>query len=45
MLTPFYIVLKCFPSVKQASLYLVAYIDTSLGDRSICLKPEDIVPA
>ena len=34
MLTPSYIVVKCFPSVKRASVYLVAYIDTGLGDLS-----------
>jgi hypothetical protein len=33
MLTPSYIVVKCFPSVKRVSVYLVAYIDTGLGDR------------
>ncbi|MGB5926184.1 MAG: hypothetical protein WBH01_08885 [Dehalococcoidia bacterium] len=31
-LTPHYIVVKWFPNVKWASVYLVAYIDTGLID-------------
>ena len=34
MLTSSYVVVKCFPSVKRASIYLVAYGDTGLGDLS-----------
>jgi len=33
-------VVKCFPSVKPASVYLVAFIDTNLEDRNILLKSE-----
>jgi hypothetical protein len=33
MPTPSYIVVKYFPSFKRASMYLVTYIDTGLGDR------------
>lgn len=44
MLTPSYMLANCFPSVKRVFVSLVSYMNTGLGDTSICLKLEGTVP-